>query len=136
MLKAYALLRNYRVPLVADFHREYGIDLEARIADGSIRPSQVERLAANLSRDASLWQHVDPEAAAWGLQEHLLAEIADTLRVLVWGIAGGKGAAPKPIPRPGVAPDEETESLRPKQSFETMKDFDEWYTSVRASNGR
>ncbi len=40
----------------------------------------------------------------WGLQEHLLAVIADTERAANYQRGGGKGTRPKPLPRPGVGP--------------------------------
>lgn len=45
----------------------------------------------------------------WGLQEHLLANIADVLRGANWQRGGGKGSKPKPMPRPGVGPAKRTE---------------------------
>lgn len=38
---------------------------------------------------------------AWGLREQLEALIVDLLVVANWQRAGGKGAKPKPLPRPG-----------------------------------
>lgn len=136
MLKAYALLRHYRAPLVADFHREYGIDLEARIAEGTIRPSQVEKLASNLSRDAALWAHIDPEMAAWGLQEHLLAEVVDNLRTIRWMMAGSKGPRPEFVPRPGAEETEDQNTITPTTAFDSIKDFDDWYAGTRADYER
>lgn len=50
------------------------------------------------------------ESAAWGLDQQLLASIFDTLRLLVWMQSedGAEGRnRPKPLPRPGVEPDED-----------------------------
>lgn len=64
----------------------------------------------------------DPERAAaelWGIQEHLLADIADSLRWLVWSKtkdARRRGAQPPdPIPRPGV--EQRAKKHRPRTSI-------------------
>lgn len=49
----------------------------------------------------------DPEGHLWGLTEQLLADIADHTHIAAWQRGGGKKKDyPKPIPRPGVEPDE------------------------------
>ena len=53
---------------------------------------------------------VEPEQAAWGLSEQLLALVADYLAWMQWAQSedGEKRRnRPKPIPRPGFEPDEE-----------------------------
>ena len=53
---------------------------------------------------------VEPEQAAWGLSEQLLALVADYLAWMQWAQStdGEKGRnRPRPIPRPGVEPDVE-----------------------------
>jgi hypothetical protein len=39
-------------------------------------------------------------SAHWGVQEHLLATVADLLAGANWQRGGGKGQRPKPVPRP------------------------------------
>lgn len=39
--------------------------------------------------------------AAWTTGEHLTAVVADVLAGANWQRGGGKGAQPKPVPRPG-----------------------------------
>lgn len=49
------------------------------------------------------------ESTEWGLAEHLLAEIADASAWLVWSKtkdAERNRNKPRPIPRPGITPDE------------------------------
>jgi hypothetical protein len=49
-----------------------------------------------------------PEDASWALNEHLLAEVADTQRLLLWAKTkdGSKNRnRPKPIERPGRRPE-------------------------------
>lgn len=58
-------------------------------------------LIAHLPADAATRAALD-EGAPWGLNEHLLAAVLDTLRAGNWQRGGGKSARPKPIPRPGV----------------------------------
>lgn len=44
----------------------------------------------------------DERVNEWGLTEHLLASIYDTLNLTIWNLAGGKGKPPPHIPRPGI----------------------------------
>lgn len=60
-------------------------------------------------RDSAIARAVEPDAATWGVQEQLLAEIADTLHWLQWTKTKDAAAkpprnAPDPIPRPGIKP--------------------------------
>ena len=60
-------------------------------------------IVAMQPRDSAMVRVQDPENHAWGLAEHLLAEIADMLHVRVWQSGKARKAdQPKPIPRPGV----------------------------------
>lgn len=68
-----------------------------------------------LPRDSALFRaiHGDDEAA-WTVQAHLLAIVADAANWLVWSKTrdGEKGRnRPERIPRPGLAADQETRSL-------------------------
>lgn len=37
----------------------------------------------------------------WDTQSHMLAGMLDGINAIIWQNGGGKGAKPKPIPRPG-----------------------------------
>lgn len=60
-------------------------------------------LVRHLPVDAACRRALDA-GAGWGLTEHLLAANLDTLRGANWQRSGGKGARPKPVPRPGAGP--------------------------------
>lgn len=109
-------------------------------------------LVAGLGKDSALTRSVrrnplegsdesgemspEEEMAAWGLEHHLLALIADLLAGANWQRGGGKGSKPRPIPRPGVS-DEPTgtrdgvpsgriggrtkSSLTPEQKIEVLR---------------
>ena len=66
----------------------------------------------------------DPDEAAWGLSEHLLAVIADTSRARVWQEGSGKAKdKPKPIPRPGIETTEKTTYRYDVLPVSDMADF-------------
>lgn len=55
-----------------------------------------------------------PQAAIWGLQEHLLAAVLDAVRVANWQRGRAKRSEyPQPIPRPGVEPDQQKIGAEP-----------------------
>lgn len=57
-------------------------------------------------RTSALMRVMDPDTAAWGLSEHLLAVIADAGLTANWQRGRGKKSdRPKPIPRPGIGPE-------------------------------
>ena len=67
----------------------------------------------------------------WGLQEHLLALIADLLNVANWQRTGDENAKrPEPIPRPGVKkqPDGELIAQGKPMSIEDMDKMLGWNT--------
>lgn len=49
---------------------------------------------------SELMAEIHGESARWGPAEHLLALAVDVLAGANWQRGGGKGAKPKPIPRP------------------------------------
>lgn len=60
-------------------------------------------LVRQLPKESATHRSVDPEAAAWTLEAHLLALAVDVANVGNWQRAQKKGASkPKQIPRPGV----------------------------------
>lgn len=65
-------------------------------------------------QDSSIAQSVDPEASRWGLSDQLLALVGDYLAWIAWSkTADGEKNRnrPKPIPRPGVEPDEDIQKF-------------------------
>lgn len=63
-----------------------------------------------------MWRAIRPAEPddEWTLEAQLLALIADRLAVLVYveaKRAGGKPPKPKPIPRPGVKPDQDVTQM-------------------------
>ncbi len=85
-------------------------------------PSLTWRMLAifmeRLPRDSCLARAMAPDEKDWDLQAHLMAEIADRLAIgnwlagqqlTAWAAKGTKNPVPepKPIPRPGVAKDEQ-----------------------------
>lgn len=60
-------------------------------------------------RSSALFRAMNPDAHEWTLPALLLAEVADAVRVGNWQRGSAKRAEyPKPIPRPGVTPEEQT----------------------------
>jgi hypothetical protein len=55
----------------------------------------------HLPRESSTHQKLAGDGAQWGVTEHLLALMADSLRAANWQRGGGKGQRPRPLPRPG-----------------------------------
>lgn len=56
-----------------------------------------------LPQESATWRSINPEAAVWTIEAHLLALAVDVLQVSNWQRAAKKGAKrPKPLPRPGV----------------------------------
>lgn len=97
------LLRKYPSQVRADVQRFYGLCLDDVGEAFSIR--HLADLVLNLPRESATVRAVAPETV-WGPQEHLLAEVADTLRWIAWSKSsdGAKNRnKPKPIPRPGQA---------------------------------
>jgi hypothetical protein len=72
----------------------------------------------------------------WRLKEQILAGISDSLRVLVWQQTadGHKGKnQPKPMPRPGIEPDEDQTTYgKDAVSIEEMNAFLGWESQMAA----
>lgn len=111
--------------------REYGIDLDAVLADQSIKPSVLLDLIDHLSPTSALARAVDP-SSEWSTVEHMVATVIDQLALLLWVQPGAKGPRPKPLPRPGMEPDEDTITIAASEGFATAADFDRWYLEIRA----
>ena len=96
------LRKYFPAELRADFQRFYGLNLGDMGCAFTVR--HAADLAACLPPDGAVAKAINPDWR-WGLQEHLLATIADTLRWLQWSKTadGAKNRKrPKPIPLPGV----------------------------------
>lgn len=77
----------------------------------------------------SLWAH--GEEATWGIQEELLASIADLLAGANWQRGGGKGKQPKPLERPWQRAEKQQVAQSPfGDDFEndalTVEEMDAW----------
>jgi hypothetical protein len=59
-------------------------------------------LIRHLPRGSALHRELDPEGYDWDRPTDLLANILDVEVFALWQRSGGKGAKPKPIPRPRV----------------------------------
>ena len=60
------------------------------------------------SDNGAVFKAIHGERAEWGLQDHLLARIGDTLDLLWWAKtedATKNRNRPKPLPRPGITDD-------------------------------
>jgi len=116
--------------------REYGVDIDAVLAERSIRPTVLLDLIDNLSPSASLWRAIDPDVA-WTPDLMLTALLVDEIRVLRWEFEKvnfrGKAPRPEPIPRPGVTPSMERSVIGAGEGFDTIAEFDAWYAGVTAS---
>ena len=93
------LARECPSELEADMQQEFGINL--RSIDG-VGVAHVAALAPSLLVNGTrVAAHFDP-AYGWTRDQILAASIVDQLRLLQWGIGGGKGPRPKSvIPTPG-----------------------------------
>lgn len=100
-----------------------------------MRPLALLDLIENLSPQAALWRAIDPEVL-WDLQAMLTALLIDEMRVLRWEFERvnfkGKAKPPEPLPRPGVAPVVQRDTIGAGEGFDTIEEFDAWYASVKA----
>ena len=79
-------------------------------------------------RGTALQNSMHPDAAPWGLSEHLLAVVADAVIAGNWMQSrdGQKNKnRPKPIPRPGVVPDKKKFGGR-AESMDTIRAWLGW----------
>lgn len=81
----------------------------------------VADMAAHLPRESATMLAVTPqqEIEMWGTDSYLLAYALDLLAAGNWQRGGGKGARPKPIPRPKAESEPVTTA--------DLADFRSWY---------
>ncbi|WP_068922203.1 hypothetical protein [Planobispora rosea] len=101
---------------LSHYHRRSIADLFT----GHLRWWQLRAYLSHLPRESALARKLLGPDAAWGLSEQLLAIAVDQLRAGNWQRGGGKGAKPKPIPRPGTS-----RSSEPVRHGRTDRDPDE-----------
>lgn len=119
----------------ADLRRFYTLDLDAALAERSVRPTALLDLIEHLPQDAAVWRAIDPDTA-WDLPAMLLALLVDEVRVLRWEFERanfkGRPPQPEPIPRPGVTPKAEVETVGKGDGFDTVAEFEAWYAQAKA----
>lgn len=71
--------------------------------NGTLTWRQLRSYLSHLPRESALARKLLGDDAPWGLNEQLLALTIDVLRQGNYQRGGGKGAKPKPLPRPGVS---------------------------------
>lgn len=82
-------------------------------------------IVGNLSRGSALSRAINGDGDHWGIAEHLLASIADTLSLLGWAAGLFRGPKPRPYQRPGV--DDGSSSFG--SGAIPISDFDAWWDS-------
>lgn len=80
-------------------------------------------IVLNLPRAAALRREQLGDAAEWGVLEYLMARNVEAGEGANWQRAGGKGARPKPLPRPG----QKSESKRFGSGAIPISEFDDWW---------
>lgn len=114
------LMDDYRAQLRADFRQYYGCSFDRMLEESAFEAAD---LALMLPRGSRTFSAIDPEFA-WEQSHYLLANIANSLQLLVWAQTkdGQKNRnRPKPIEPPkrrneGMTPEEYEERLsRPRK---------------------
>lgn len=85
-------------------------------------------IVQHTERGSALSVSMDPGATQWGLSEHLLAVVADAVIAGNWMSSkdGQKNRnRPKPIQRPGIAPDKKQFGGR-AESMDSIRDWLGW----------
>ena len=99
------LLREFRGALNYDL---IGLGYRAADVPAALSWADLRDVVKYQPASSALYRAMNPEESPWGLSEHLLAVIADGVVAGNWMQSrdGQKNRnRPKPIPRPGVAPD-------------------------------
>ena len=119
------LLREFRGALNYDLIR-----LGYRVGDvpAVLSWADLRDVVTHQAADSALHRAMHPDAAPWGLPEHLLAVIADAVTVGNWMQSrdGQKNRnRPKPIPRPGIVPENKKFGGK-AESIDTIRDWLGW----------
>lgn len=86
---------------------------------------EVAAMAAHLPPESATMRALSPPQS-WGIPEYLLAAAVDALHAANWQRGGGKGKRPKPIPRPGLEPEADTQTLGGKGSALPLDEMAAW----------
>ncbi|MFC9967856.1 DUF5361 domain-containing protein [Nocardia sp. JW2] len=89
--------------------------------------ADLRAIVKHLPIESALLRTMYPESSRWQVAEHLLADVSDSLRWLVWARTddGRRGRnRPEPIQRPGVKSDRER--LGTATQLEQMNEFLGW----------
>lgn len=78
MLSLATFVNDHHEALVADFQREYAIDLDQAIEDG-ITANRMMALVNGIGPDSALYRDVNEDTWRWGIREELLATICELL---------------------------------------------------------
>lgn len=95
---------------------------------GLVSWADLRDIVQHQAADSALHRAMHPDAAPWGLSEHLLAVVADAVIAGNWMQSrdGQKNRnRPKPIPRPGVEPEHKRFGGR-AESMESIRDWLGW----------
>jgi hypothetical protein len=106
------------------------IGLGYRVGDvgGALSWADLRDIIRYQPQSSALCREMNPENALWGLSDHLLAVIADAVIAGNWMQSkdGQKNRnRPKPIPRPGVEPDQKKFGGK-AESIDTIRDWLGW----------
>lgn len=129
-----ALLGLYPDALTADFYHYYG-NSPRRLHESGVPLLDIAAMAAHLPPDCATYRAVRPPEPddIWTLEAQLLAAAVDLLGqsvALSSATFSGKKRAvpPDQIPRPGVRPKREVQSIK-GDSFDSIEEFDAWYAT-------
>ncbi|QIS16577.1 DUF5361 domain-containing protein [Nocardia arthritidis] len=85
-------------------------------------------IVRGLPADSALLRAMHPEAYRWQLTQHLLADMTDSLRWLVWAKSADAQhgrSMPEPVQRPGVKSDRERYGVG-ATGIDQMNEFLDW----------
>jgi len=119
------LLREFRGALNYDL---IGLGYRADDVPALLSWADLRDIVKYQPATSALYREMHPDAAPWGLSEHLLAVVADAVIAGNWMSSrdGQKNKnRPKPIPRPGVAPDSKKFGGK-AESMDTIRDWLGW----------
>lgn len=103
MLALASFVNEHRAALIADFQREYGLNLEEEV-ENKISSSRMEALVKGLGPGTALYRELNPHFA-WENTQELLAVIVELLdrqdrHFVMANSESGKAWDPIKIPRP------------------------------------